>query len=365
MMTARWDRCVVQRGLEFQQFFETYLNCPDRKVLLIAGGGFDPRATMLAQTLSKLTRPSISAIVVREERAGSNPELRDRADRSTEELCRIIKDSSVVEIQVLASDNAPVGGREIVAALAKRDLSEFTDVVLDISALSTSIYFPAARFLYERTTQSKTANLHLVVAEEPTIDRGIRGIAHDVPGPLHGFRGRFGLDNSAGAAKLWLPQLIPGKRVALDRLHRRVGPAETCPILPFPSSEPRMADMLVEEYRDELIDAWEVDLRNCVYAAENDPLDLYRTTLRLNEARQRIFAEAGGSLLILSPTGSKILSVGALLAALECDLPVVLTESVAYEVRDIDAFYASLESLKSQSLVHVWLHTAAEQGKII
>ena len=149
---------------------------------------------------------------------------------------------------------------------------------------------------------------------------------------------------------------MPGRRVALDRLHRSINPAEVCPVLPFPSSQPRLGDALVEEYREELISAWEVDLRNCVYAAENDPLDLYRTALRLNQARQRIFAEAGGSLLVLSPTGTKLLSIGALLAALECDIPVVLPESVAYEVRDAAAFYASRTSEETLRLVHVWLH---------
>lgn len=351
----RWDRCVVQRGAELHQFFEEYLNSAQRHLLLIAGGGFDPRSTALAQTISKLAKPKLTALVVREERAGSNPELRSRANKSTEELCHLMT-ATVAEIQVLASDNAPIGGREMVNALARLDFSSVTDVLLDISALSTGIYFPAARYLYEVATRNNATNFHLFVAEEPELDHGIRGIAHDVPSPLHGFRGSFGIDRSAGAVRLWLPQLVPGRRAALDRLHRRVNPAEVCPILPFPSSRPRLGDALVEEYRVELLSAWEVDLRNCVYAAENDPLDLYRIALRLNQARRRIFAEAGGSLLILSPTGTKILSVGALLAALECDLPVVLAESVAYEVRNIEAFHASLDELRSQNLVHLWLH---------
>ena len=201
------------------------------------------------------------------------------------------------------------------------------------------------------------------MAEEPKIDHGIRGIAHDVPAPLHGFRGTLGLDVSRGAVKLWLPQLVPGRRVALDRLHRSINPAEVFPVLPFPSVQPRLGDALVEEYREELISAWEVDLRNCVYAAENDPLDLYRTASRLNQARQRIFAEAGGSLLILSPTGTKLLSIGALLAALESDMPVVLPESVAYEVRDAAAFEASLNSREALTLVHVWLHAQCDAHK--
>lgn len=359
----RWERCVVQRGAELRCFVETYLDAYDRRLFLIAGGGFDPRSTAVAEMLSKLGKAKITAIILREERAGSNPELRDIADQSTQKIQDLLPDSTVIEIQVLATDNAPIGGREIVRVLAQQDLTAVTDVLLDISALSTGIYFPAARYLYDRAAGKEGFNLHLFVAEEPKIDHGIRGIAHDVPAPLHGFRGALGLDVSRAAVKLWLPQLVPGRRIALDRLHRSINPAEVCPVLPFPSSQPRLGDALVEEYREELISAWEVDLRNCVYAAENDPLDIYRTAVRLNQARQRIFAEAGGSLLVLSPTGTKILSIGALLAALECDIPVVLSESVAYEVRDAAAFQASLTSQEALRLVHVWLHVERRANK--
>jgi hypothetical protein len=54
----------------------------------------------------------------------------------------------------------------------------------------------------------------------------------------------------------------------------------------------------------------------------------------------------------LSPIGSKLLSLGALLAALERDFPVVYVEALEYKVD-----FAALERQRTQPgiLVHLWL----------
>src|SRR5207237_5078860 len=96
--------------------------------------------------------------------------------------------------------------------------------------------------------------------------------------------------------------------------------------------------------------AWSVDTRNIVYAAEDDPLDLYRTILELDDLRRPVFEEFGGSLLVLSPVGSKIMALGALLAALERDLPVAYLEAVGYNFSD-----SRPADQPPPFLVHIWL----------
>ena len=82
--------------------------------------------------------------------------------------------------------------------------------------------------------------------------------------------------------------------------------------------------MFIEEYgelfenlSDPMSVSWNVDTRDIVYAHEKSPLDLYRAVLSIDDARRRVFAETGGSQLILSPLGSKAVAIGLLLAALE------------------------------------------------
>lgn len=125
-----------------------------------------------------------------------------------------------------------------------------------------------------------------------------------------------------------------------------------CPILPFPSSRPRLPDELIEEFAEELQLAWSVDVRDLVYADEKSPLDLYRTILWIDDARRRIFASVGGSQIILSPLGSKALSLGALMAALERDFTVLHVEAIGYT---FDAARADAVTAPDE-LVHIWLH---------
>ena len=226
-----------------------------------------------------------------------------------------------------------------------------TDVIVDISALSAGISFPIVRYFFERIDRGNEAvNLHVFVVHDPHLDSDIRSIASDAPGYVHGFKGRSTLSEMADAAKLWLPQLATGRRAALERLYGFIEPHDTCPILPFPASNPRLGDELAEEYLTELESTWSVDTRNIIYADEEDPLDLYRTILRLDDLRKQVFAETGGSMLVLSPLGSKLMAVGALMAALERNLPVVYLESVGYEFEAIVP-----EEIGRPNLIHLWL----------
>src|SRR5262249_22321685 len=135
---------------------------------------------------------------------------------------------------------------------------------------------------------------------------------------------------------------------------QRIGPqVVVCPILPFPAFHPRYPDELVEFHAVALQNEWQVDARDLVYADETSPLDLYRTILRIDDARQRVFAGVGGSLSILSPIGSKALAVGALMAAVERDFPVIYVESTGYSVdlREIDLIHQHATG----EVIHVWL----------
>ena len=185
------------------------------------------------------------------------------------------------------------------------------------------------------------------------------------PRPLHTFNGKLGLDSSTDAARLWLPQLGPGRREVLNLIYQSVRPHAVCPIVPFPSSDPRLGDTLIEEYgdlfeaiSDPMTPSWSVDSRDIVYAHEKSPLDLYRSILRIDDARQRVFEQTGGSQLILSPLGSKAAAVGLLMAAVERGFAVVSVESIEYRLAS-DSGTLSVDN--DAELVHVWLSGSVYQ----
>ena len=346
----RWDPCIAHRGGEVDGFLAHYLGQADRRVFLVAGAGFDPRACVVASRLGA-TSAVLRALLIKEERPNPPQSQVGRAEANTAALLAALTEAQVERIDIFGSDDAVVGGRNVINVLRQQNLGRVTDVVVDISALSVGTGFPIIRYFVERIVRGREAtNLHIFVVHEPSLDADIRSTPSDGAGYVHGFKGRATLYDKAEAARLWLPQLVRGRRRALGLLYDFVDPHDTCPILPFPADNPRVGDLLAEEYLIEIEDTWSVDTRNIVYADEGDPLDLYRTILRLEDRRQPVFAETGGSTLILSPLGSKVMAVGALMAALERDLPVAYVEPEGYELGE------SVQTrMDGADLIHVWL----------
>lgn len=348
--SLRWDPCIAHRGDEVRSFVQEYFGYPARKVLFVAGAGFDPRSEIVARELASVCK-NVRAFFVRENRPNPAQHLVRSAEANERALAKDFARHEVVPIEIFGPDGAVVGGRNVVAALNRQDFSGISDVAIDISALSVGTSFPLIKYLVDRVLRGKgPTNLHVFVAHEAALDDAIVPVASDVPGYVHGFRGTSTLSQAAAAAKLWLPQLARDRRNALIRLHDFVAPHDTCPILPFPASNPRLGDELANDFLSEFENAWSVDTRNIVYATEDDPLDLYRTILKLDDLRRPVFEEFGGSLLVLSPVGSKIMALGAMMAALERDLPVAYLEAVGYNFEN-----AQPAERVPPFLVHIWL----------
>jgi hypothetical protein len=138
----------------------------------------------------------------------------------------------------------------------------------------------------------------------------------------------------------------------LETIYRTINPDDVCPILPFPSHDPRAGDSLIAHYLDEFQSGWEVDGRDIIYAGENDPQDLYRTLRRLHELRRSVFQETGGSVVILSPMGNKALAIGALMAAYELEFAVAYVESEGYNPENVRV---AADQGRAPELIHLWL----------
>jgi hypothetical protein len=347
--TLRWEDCIVQRDEHVLVFIENFLAQPKRRALLIAGAGFDPRATHVCEILASHMRDRLTVVLLREERPNSNQRLREGANENLAKMTSRVDRLTVSEVRIFASDNAVIGGREAVKAVASVRLSDFTDILLDCSALSRGVFFPIVKFLLPK---DDCKNLHLFVIDQAALDEDICPVVWEQAGNIHGFKGNLSVSGPVRpAARLWLPQLVTGQKTALDLIYQMVQPHDVCPILPFPATDPRQPDRLIEAYATEMENRWQVDPRNIVYADEHNPLDLYRAIMRIHEARKVIFHNFG-SQIVLSPIGSKILSLGALMAALEQDFPVVYVEAVDYE---INLQKASQDEQQHGSLVHMWL----------
>lgn len=348
-----WDRCINHRGAETQQFVANYFSDDKRRISLIAGIGFDPRSTRVCELLSSVASGRLNALFIREERPDPSRDLVKHADLNRKQLITLVPDFREASVNIFAADGAAIGGRNAVRVVNELTLDDATDVVVDLSALSIGVAFPIVRLLFDQLRAGRGSfNLHMMVTDEPLTDDQIFPTVCDIVEMIHGFKGGFGLFDNTKAARLWLPQLIRGRNAVLEKIHSYFRPHDVCPILPFPATHPRLADELVEEFASEFESTWVVDTRNIVYADETKPLDLYRTILRIDDARWPVFQETGGSMIVLSPIGSKVLAIGALMAALDRDFPIAHVEAIAYTVN-----FDRVEELRSQcgEVVHIWL----------
>lgn len=363
-MRDHWMNCITHRDKEVDTFLADYFDDTSRHVLMVAGAGFDPRSRMVAEKLALTLGSRLTAIFIREERPGADAMLRERADGNQALLFAAVPNSEVIEVNIFADDGAPVGGARIAAELAGRPLpSNVTDVILDLSALSIGVGFPAAKLLLERCEQTEHTAFHLIVASNPVLDDCIRSESSDRPSPVRGFAplaDTNGDQSDLEVAQVWIPQLARGLTKTLHRIGRQLQVRDfykVCPVLPFPARDPRRADDLIGEYEEQITQEWHVDPRDFIYASEWNPLDTYRRLSRLKLRFDRTMRGTFALQMILSPIGSKVMAAGALMAAIEHDMVVqyVETESYSLDNTSQEVGGKTIDHDGNASLVHVIL----------
>jgi hypothetical protein len=357
-MRPHWDNCITHFDEAVDGFVADYFAGEDRTCLLVAGAGFDPRARHVAQRLSAVMGDRLEALFIREDRLDVAEDLKDAAAANEQALRDLVPRCDVEHISVFAEDLAPVGGARVSRLLNQRAWPQVTDVVLDLSALSVGIGFPAARLLLEKCESLPQVSFHLMVTSNPELDARIIGEPSASAVTIRGFAGEPVASAVLPLAQVWLPQLAPRKHLVLQKINAGGSGYKVCPILPFPARDPRRADALLAEYEPELRNEWQVDSRDLIYVSERNPLDTYRTVSMLKQRYDATFAEVYTPQIILSPVGSKVMAAGALMAAIEHNLVVRHVESLRYELdRDPPNAVAGPDMI-----VHVWLHGPVYAG---
>ena len=357
----RWDPGFLCSGDDFEPFWADLARDTNstRNGLLIAGRGFDPRTTVGPTAIVGAGFPVTTCCLFRLVPPFNSPNpARSKAAAENEAAMRELFKSATFDlstIPVLNENGRPVSFPHIRNFLADRGwLTQFTDVIVDVSAFPTSVSFPLLALLiaisedqYELT--SSTFNLHCIVCENAEVDRLILPEGGDVAEYIEPFRGRHNLAGVSDPITLWAPVLGERQSAALEKIHSTLGPAEVKPFLPSPSRQPRRGDEIVSEYRSLLFGSWGVDPRAFIYADERDPYDIYRQIVGLSNDYAHSLEQLGDAHTIVSAHSSKLLSLGVLLAAVECSLAVMHVEPTGYDLPE------DFGGLEANELFEVWL----------
>jgi hypothetical protein len=135
-------------------------------------------------------------------------------------------------------------------------------------------------------------------------------------------------------------------------------------VVPHPSKDPRRADRLLVEYREPLFDSRKTPTSNILYAQEAQPFEAYRQILGAMKRYQNSMSILGGCRLVMSPLGSKLITLGTGLACFEMR-PTDLTAKygVAIPHAEPRRYIASVEALRqSNPDVSVLLLTGEAYG---
>jgi hypothetical protein len=289
-------------------------------------------------------------------------EYKNRVDANIAKMQSLLRGNGVVrqvDVPMMSDDGRRIGSRRASNAIRGDVISRFDDVVVDISAMPRGIYFAIiTKLLYlidanaSREGSVKSVNLHVLVAEEVSIDEKIQedGI-DDHAAYMHGFSSDLVQEATAGAPRIWIPVLGEGKHEQLIRLYDHVRPDEICPVFPSPSVNPRRVDDLVREYRELLFDRLRIEPSNIIYSSEWNPFEVYRQICRTIERYDSALDALGKCKVVVSALSSKLLSVGALLAAYEAKrkgymIGISHVETHGYQIcGDIGSFHPKLYSL--------------------
>lgn len=318
MSVLRWSDYVLVRDEGFVEHWASRFS--DGAVLtLILGQGFDPRMCMALEMLLPVAPPRQLRIVkvVLGDRHQPSPEVRAIADRNRDEFAELTAELAVdqVEIQGRTMDER---ARSAAAVFERLERAHGSDLLVDVSALPRPVFFPMiAKLLFLCDAEGAAApNLHVVAGDAAWLDDLIitEGVAEDANW-LFPFGGTFSVEATAHLPRVWLPMLGGDTGTQLRRIQNLVDPAEICPVLPFPSHDPRRADRLFEAYGEELFDRLRTDSGAVVHAAESNPFQVYRSLHRTAAYYNDTLEPLGGCKTAFSALSSKLAAVGVLLAA--------------------------------------------------
>lgn len=326
VIEKRWDNAIYFKPNEFKAFWNERLK-QERNILIITGLGWDPRMMALPSRLKSFGGKGMRNLHVISYKPSSTFESLHKKfiDKNTQEL-DIIKESwaekKQIEINTRRNNNLYIGDEEISQYFINSDFEQFTDILVDISSLPKSLYFTLLYVLVRKAIKiTKEINIYVVACHDVNFDSQITESVDDTR-LLKGFKGKIGRISQQKVPVIWAPILATKNAIGLSKLYDIFAPKDIYPILPFPSQNPRNDDDLLIEYREILVDVWRVDPLNIIYAAEDDPLDVYRCLLSLFNKQNETLKPLGEVSMAVSPLSSKLSSIGAFMAACEENMSI-------------------------------------------
>lgn len=334
MNQLRWSPNVLIKDNAVDSFWKEHFGEESRKLLFILGKGFDVRMNFaLSRLLTASPEINLECLLIEFDEGNTSSSL-DYNSFVSDNMVEFekIMDSRPIHVKKIKMKNksgkrGPIVGDRNAADLIKNhsEIEDFTDIIVDISSLPRGLYFSLIGKILKLVDQKPNnhQNLFLTVAENVKIDSQIQetDLEEDLT-YLHGFGGQIELEADKEQPLIWFPILGEEKSAHISKgadkiMEDKSRLYEICPVLPFPSKDPRRSDTLLIEYHKLLFDSLLIEPQNIMYTTERDPFQTYiQLSDAINNYRESLKV-LNGCKIALSTFSSKLISIGTLLVAYE------------------------------------------------
>lgn len=361
VIQRQWDDAIHLKPVEFKKFWPQRLE-GRRDILVICGLGWDPRMTALLSTLKNFGGQGLRHLHLVNYRPSPSfrSSKKDLIEKNLQELEKLLKnwmEKKEIDIITRTGDNRYVGDGEISKYYTGCDISRYTDILVDINALPKSLYFTLLLILVKKCNQmNQGINLHVIACQDVALDNRITESVDDTRF-LKGFEGGMRRHSQMNIPKVWAPVLARNCTSVVEKLHDNLQPHDIYPVMPFPSRNPRIDDDLLMEYQGIFVDGWRLNPLNIIYAAEDEPLDIYRSLLNLYYQQMEALKPLGGISMAFSCLSSKLASIGAFMAAYE--KKVAVAHAIGHhdlKAKKVDEYWSEDHKLLFKNNLHsIWL----------
>jgi len=346
------------------------------RVLYIAGRGFDVRAqTVMQEYVANLQSAGRRVESAKLLLIGfSGYELEENIRALTEEnataletIFKPLGSSDTITMGESTSDEEDIGASNLLRGGVQKVLAtvaDHTDIVLDVSSMPRMTYLALLTSLLQKLVPDKQIkngephplaakgiNFQVLVAEDAKLDGLIK--AEDPSNQLvqiPGFAGAFHAESIKDWPLVLFPILGENRVNQLTKVFTSgeiPDGAEICPVVPHPSKNLRRADDLLVEYRDVLFKSGRAPTNNIMFVHESNPFEAYRQLLSAMRRYRESMNVLGSCRLVVTPLGSKLVTVGAGLACFEMrPADASATYRVAVPLAEPKRYVASVQSLK-------------------
>jgi hypothetical protein len=299
----------------FEKIEEYYAGTP-LKTLYILSRGFDPR---MCESVVKLHAciAEMDILLLRN----------DEGHHSfSEEYSDLVKKNlSKLEELKCAVNNLDIKSNANLLSLFRETFnfsqlnSEYGRIIVDISSMPQSIFINLINYMIKESEKQGAIKLDIVACENSELDDAIfpTGLS-DSAKPLIGFDTfSSDLESDENPISVLIPLLGKSCKEELEKLFSSLSPIEICPVLPFPSKNPRRSDEILSTLGRSLFESFSVETSNIVYVAEQNVFDVYIKLFDTIKHYQKVLSIIGNPRFYISIGSSKLIGLGALLASRE------------------------------------------------